>query len=56
MLNLKKLEKDRDNLVQLIRQTQLQLYHYEGALRYIVDNINNLKEGEDDRRRTDNKS
>ena len=59
-LTLKKLEQDKVKLEGLIRQTQQQIAQFnaqalrlDGALGYINDNIKEIKEAEDDRKRTD---
>ena len=52
-LSLKRLEQDKIKLEQLIRETQIQLYHFVGVFSYLEDNIKELKEVEDARTRID---
>jgi len=53
-LTVKKLEDDRKRLQELLNQVQLQVHYFIGAIAYINDNIKELKEEGDDRKRTDN--
>jgi len=49
-LILKDLEKDRERIIQLMQQTQIQVYRLDGILGYLNDNIKALKgEQKDDR-------
>ena len=58
MIDLKELKEDRARLERLLQQTQTQLWRYEGALSYVMDNIKKLEGGgeENDRERTDRES
>jgi len=62
-LTIKKLEADKGKLEGLIKQAQEQvgqwnakLLQFDGALAYVNENIKELKEVGDDRKRADNKS
>jgi len=50
-MTIEELRKDKQKIEQLMSQTQIQLWRYQGALSYILDNIK--KEEEDDRKGTD---
>ena len=43
-MDIKELEKDKDKLQKLLQQAQINVWRYEGALGYVLDNINKLKE------------
>ncbi len=44
MLDLEKLEADKKKLEAMVTQPQIQAYRLQGALAYVIDNINTPKE------------
>ena len=48
-MNIKRWEADRKKLEESIKQAQISVYRYEGALGYVLGNIKKLKEVEGDK-------